>query len=77
MVGIIAVGMVGIIAVGMVGIIAVSMVGIKAVGMVGIIADEAADASNKQQLGLVLRYTIKHNVAERLYDNADFESITV
>lgn len=35
------------------------------------IADEATDTSNTQQLGLVLSYTIKINVAEQLYEYVD------
>ena len=33
----------------------------------GIMGDEVTDTSNKEQLGLVLRYTIGNDVIERLY----------
>ena len=42
----------------------------------GIMADEVTDTSNKEQLGLVLRYTIGNNVVERLYEYVDCKSIT-
>ena len=41
----------------------------------GILADEVTDTSNKEQLGLVLRYTIG-NIVERLYEYVDCKSIT-
>ena len=41
--------------------------------MYGIMVDEITDASNKEQLGLVLRYTIG---VERLYKYTDFKNIT-
>ena len=42
----------------------------------GIMVDEVTDTSNKEQLGLVLRYTIGNNVVERLYEYVDCKSIT-
>ena len=39
-------------------------------------ADEVTDISNKEQLGLVLRYTIGNNIVERLYEYVDCKSIT-
>ena len=42
----------------------------------GIMVDEITDTSNKEQLGLVLRYTIGNNVVERLYEYVDCKSIT-
>ena len=39
-------------------------------------ADEVTDTSNKEQLSLVLRYAIKNNVVERLYEYVDCKSIT-
>ena len=42
----------------------------------GIMADEVTDTSNKEQLGLVLRYTIRNNIVERLYEYIDCKSIT-
>ena len=42
----------------------------------GIMADEVTDTSNKEQLGLVLRYTTGNNVVEQLYEYADCKSIT-
>ena len=42
----------------------------------GILADEVTDTSNKEQLGLVLRYTIGNNIVERLYEYVDCKSIT-
>ena len=42
----------------------------------GIMVDEVTDTSNKEQLGLVLRYTIGNNVVERFYKYVDCKSIT-
>ena len=42
----------------------------------GISADETTDASNKEQLCLVLRYAITNNVVERLHECIDCKSIT-
>ena len=42
----------------------------------GIMADEVTDISNKERLGLVLRYTIGNNIVERLYEYVDCKSIT-
>ena len=39
-------------------------------------ADEVTDTSNKEQLGLVLRYTIGNNAVERLNEHVDCKSIT-
>ena len=38
--------------------------------------DKVTDTSRKEQLGLVLRYTIGNNVAERLFEYVDCKSIT-
>ena len=42
----------------------------------GIMADEITDTFNKEQLDLVLRYTIGNDVVERLYEYVDCKSIT-
>ena len=42
----------------------------------GIMADEVTDTSNKEQLGIVLRYTIGTNVEDWLYEYVDCKSIT-
>ena len=42
----------------------------------GIMADEVTDTSNKEQLGIVLRYTIGTNVEDWLCEYVDCKSIT-
>ena len=38
--------------------------------------DEVTDTSNKEQSGFVLRYTIRNNALEQLYECVDYKSIT-
>ena len=42
----------------------------------GIMADDVTDTSNKEQLGLVLRYKIGNDVVEQLYEYVGCKSIT-
>ena len=42
----------------------------------GIMTDEVTDTSNKEQSGFVLRYTIRNNALEQLYECVDYKSIT-
>ena len=42
----------------------------------GIMVDDVTDTSNKEQSGFVLRYTIRNNVLEQLYEYVDYKSIT-
>ena len=42
----------------------------------GIMADEVTDTCNKEQLGLVLCYTIGNNAVEQLYEYVDCKSMT-
>ena len=46
------------------------------VPLCGIMADDVTDTSNKEQSGFVLRYTIRNNVLEQLYECVDYKSIT-
>ena len=42
----------------------------------GIMVDDVTETFNKEQQGFVLRYTIRNNVLEKLYEYVDYKSIT-
>ena len=42
----------------------------------GIMADDVTDTSKKEQSDFVLRYTLRNNVLEQLYEYFDYKSIT-
>ena len=39
-------------------------------------ADNVTDTSNKEQSGFVLRYTIRNNILEQLYECVDYKCVT-